>query len=870
MSVESKDFFKFKCRLGLQERGLDHQQKYLDRLDYEMRVILSVEFEVYFLVVADMVNWAKDQGIPCGPGRGSAAGSLVSYCLKITELDPIKYNLIFERFLTEARVRAGAGMCDIDLDFCEVRRHEVVEYLKVKYGEDCVAHIGTYGTMKARGAIREAARVLQQPLDISDKLANLVLPPIEGKPQPLSVCYEEVPELAAFRNQPDTPEQTILILAEQFEDLKRSAGTHAAGIVLSPEKISRIIPLYKGKDGNPTSQVEMNTLEKLGLIKFDILGLRTLTTIRTCTDLIKERSGEDLDISAIPLDDGPTFSMLNTGDTIGIFQFSGSGGIRDLLVQLQPKTLEDLSLLNATFRPGPLRSGLADQIIKVRRGEEIADYLIEDLKPILDVTAGVCIYQEQALEIFRKIAGFSAEESEGARRGIGKKKKEILDALKDQFIQGCINNGHREEAAQALFAQIQGLAAYQFNLSHSLLYSFISYQTAYLKTHYPTEFVCACLISDSDEHDKLSKYISYCQDVGIAVLPPDVNESGQTFSIPRDRVVRFGLQAIKGLGKGTVQAILKERARAGDFSSIEDFVIRTLFEIPSVNSKVVEALILAGALDRFGINRASSSAFIESMGEYRRLTTSYTNKLTTFHKRTQAWTEREREIEVYKDAKGAGAKGLKRPVPLKEPELPEIPARPPIPELPPLPLLEQFKTELHLLGCFITGHPLDLVDGTSPITLKTIQDGDCPFSTVTIPAVLLSIKEATSKNTKKKFAYLRIGDKTTSMEAVIFPAAYEQIGSSLEIGSPCDWTLRVKYITSDTTTISRVSIANMKLILSEDTPSITKIKSSYLVELLLEGQDKLHNYVKQLDPTRIEIKLVDGSTIHIQGNKQKQ
>lgn len=449
-------FLRFRCEKGFAQRNLPRIPLYLDRMEEELGVIISMGFAGYFLVVSDFLTWARSQGIGIGPGRGSGAGSLVVYCLYITHIDPIKYKLIFERFLNPARV----SLPDLDLDFDETRRDEVISYLSRKYGQDNVSHIGTFGSMKAKAAIRAVTRTLEYPYEVGDKLANLVLPPIAGRTQNLQTCYKQVEELEKARHSPQT--SLILKWAESFEERIQNFGTHASGIVISDTPIKETIPLARSKDQIVT-QWEMYGVEKAGLVKFDLLGLRALTTIDKCLSLIHETTGQHINIFDIPVDDQDVYKQLSHGDTTGVFQLEGSSGITDLLIKLEPTCLEDMSLLVALYRPGPLASGMVTQLLDVRHGKQEPKYLLPELAPILQETGGMIVYQEQVLEIGKQLAGYTLAEADLFRRAVGKKKPEEMEKQRQKFLGGMKDKGFEESRAAELFEQIQAFADYGFN-----------------------------------------------------------------------------------------------------------------------------------------------------------------------------------------------------------------------------------------------------------------------------------------------------------------------------------------------------------------------------------------------------------------------
>lgn len=813
--TELDQYFKFKCFKGLRARGLDKSKKHIERLNYEITVIQNMSFCGYFLVVMDILNWARNNKIPAGPGRGSVAGSLVAYCLNITQLDPVKYNLLFERFLNPDRI----SQPDCDLDFCELKRDKVVEYVKEKYGNDHVAGIGTYGSMKAKAAIRDVARVLGYEYTVGDKLAKLTLPPIAGKPQPLKTSYEQVPELAAAREQSNTKEGKVLYWAEKFEGRIRSYGQHASGYIISGSPIYNRIPLYIGKDSQPTTQFEMENVEEVGLIKFDFLGLRALTTIQRCIDMVLERHNINIDIDNIPLDYEDVYTILQQGDVKGIFQLEGSQGIKDMVVMVKPKNLEDISLIAAVYRPGPLSSGLVDQIVKVRNGTAEPEYLVPELEPILKDTAGVLIYQEQAMQICRDLAGYTMAESDTMRKAIGKKKQELMDEQKVKFISGMTSNGFEITIAEKLFETIQGFAKYSFNYAHALSYAFIGYQTAYLKAYYPLEFICSCLVSDSDEVEKIIKYLDYCRNHGIKVLSPSVNHSEYEFCIEGDNTIRFGLGAIKNLGK-PAEVIVDERKKNGPYKDIIDFANRT--DLSKINRKKLESLVYAGAFDQLGATRASLIETIEDIYRYNEEKERYDSKLETYNKRIVDYWQRQEEIIQWdllnKEAKKqARLDGKKKPGNVKIPQKPDKPNLPTLSDIPEISESDKFVYEKEMMGFYISGHPLDIIEEKSNYSIEYIKENaenKQKFKLIAIPSI---IKDITTNKTKKRMAYVTLEDKTGMIDAILLPNLYDKFKHLLDIKLPARYSIESDVIEGDTSKIVKARIKEITML-----PSIRK------------------------------------------------
>ena len=598
-------------REKLQEKineGLIPEEKfneYSERLETELKIILEMGFSGYFLVVADFINYAKSNGIPVGPGRGSAAGSLVAYALGITEVDPIPYNLIFERFLNPERI----SMPDIDIDFCGEGRDEVIRYVTEKYGADKVAQIGTFGTMSAKAVVKDVGRVLGIPYADVDRVSKLI-PSFRGKVFSIDKAIKEVKELKdLIKSSPQL--QEMIELAKPLENMVRHSSTHAAGIVIANEPLADHIPLYKGSKDEIVTQFDMNSIEELGFVKFDFLGLKTLTVIDKTLKLIKENYDSDqwVQIARIPLNDKKVYELLTTGRTRGIFQIESSG-MKDVLIKLQPTQFEDLIALLALYRPGPLDSGMVDDFIKRRHGKQKTQFPLPDLKEILSDTYGLFVYQEQIMQTASVVAEYSLGEADLLRRAMGKKKPQEMKAQRDRFLKGAKKKGIKDNKAKEIFDAMEKFAEYSFNKSHSTAYALITYQTAYLKAHFPAEFMAALLSVDSGNTDKVISSITECKQMGIAVLAPDVNESMAGFTASEGKI-RFGLSGIKNVGGGTVQAIIDAREEKGNFESIFDFCERV--EARKLNRRTFESLIKSGAFDSLGAHRACLVESVEML-----------------------------------------------------------------------------------------------------------------------------------------------------------------------------------------------------------------------------------------------------------------
>ena len=568
--------------------------EYERRLSYEIDMIKQMQYPGYFLIVWDFIRYARERGIPVGPGRGSAAGSLVAYCLRITDVDPLDFDLIFERFLNPERV----SLPDIDIDFCERRRGEVIEYVTRKYGRENVAQIITFGTMKAKAVVRDVGRVLEMPFADVDKVAKQIPPALD---MTLDKALEENPTLKEMEHT-DSKVKELLSVARRLEGMTRHASVHAAGVVIAPKAITEYAPLYKGARDEITTQWSMKEIERIGLLKMDFLGLSTLTLIFDAITEIKRTLGVDLDIDTVPLDDAKTYQIFQEGQTYGIFQFESSG-MREILRKARPQRLEDLIALNALYRPGPLRSGMVDDFIARKQGKTDVTYELPSLEPILAETYGVIAYQEQVMRISNVLAGFSLGEADILRKAMGKKNPDAMAKQRGKFIAGAKALGHNEKKAAHIFDLMEHFAGYGFNKSHSTAYAFLAYQTAYLKANYPWHFAAALLTIESQNTEKLAMYLGECRDRGIPVLPPDVNASQLRFTVEPGRGVRFGLTAIKNVGEGAIESLLAVRATQGQIQSLH--VLCENLDLRLANKRVFESLVKAGACDSLALADAT-------------------------------------------------------------------------------------------------------------------------------------------------------------------------------------------------------------------------------------------------------------------------
>jgi DNA polymerase-3 subunit alpha len=597
-----ESYLEERCVAGLKERyGDPVPDEVMDRLEHELTVINEKGFAPYFLITADFVAWAKENGIGVGPGRGSAAGSIIAYSLGITNLDPIENGLLFERFLNPER----SEMPDIDIDFDDERRGEVIDYVREKYGDDHVAQIITFGTMKARAAVRDAGRVLGYPYGVPDRISKMILDELGATIQGSIKASSEF--RADYEDNKDT--KRIVDAATSLEGIVRGEGVHAAGVVICPDPVSEHVPVkYDTKGGAVITQWDGPTVAELGLLKMDFLGLRTLTVIADAVRNIEANHGARIDPDTIPLDDPELFALLRRADTAGVFQVE-SPGMRELLKKMRPETFADVVAILALYRPGPLQSGMVDDFVERKHGRREITYYDERLKPILEETYGTVVYQEQVMRISMEMSGFSAAKADKLRKAMGKKKKDVLAKLKADWVSGAEDNGYDPRLAERMWNDIEPFAEYAFNKSHSAAYGMLTMQTAYLKAHYPNEYMAAVLTSYQGKTDKIVKYVAECNRAGMTVLPPDVNSSGRDFTaVPEG--IRFGLAGIRGVGEGVVESIIEARESGGTFDSLHDFCDRV--DMRHMNKKTIEALVKAGAFDSTGYTRKHLYALMDS------------------------------------------------------------------------------------------------------------------------------------------------------------------------------------------------------------------------------------------------------------------
>jgi DNA polymerase-3 subunit alpha len=751
--VSLDDYLDELAREGLEHRLKDItdpeiRQNYYERLEYELGVIKGMKFPGYFLVVADFINYAKQNGIPVGPGRGSSAGSLVAYALKITDLDPIRHVLLFERFLNPER----RSMPDIDVDFCIRGRAQVIQYVKSKYGADRVAQIATFGTLKAKAAIRDVGRAIGLSFAETDAIAKLIPAPKQGFDYPLTEAMKMEPRLLEMMKA-DPRVKTLIEHALRLEGLVRHASTHAAGVVLSNLPLVDHLPLFVDKEGGIVTQYDMSCVEKIGLVKFDFLGLKTLTLIYECLKLIEVTRGEKIDISALKLDDKKTYRTLCNGNTTGVFQLE-STGIREMTVKIRPNCFEDLVAILALYRPGPLDSGMAEEYIKRKHGKEKISYLHPLLETILKDTYGVIVYQEQVMQIAQVLAGYTMGDADILRRAMGKKDPEEMAAQRERFVDGAKKKKIDEKKAAEIFDQMETFARYGFNKSHSAAYALISYHTAYLKTHYPVEFMAALMTSEMADTDKVIKNLAECREKGIEVLAPDINESRADFTPVADKI-RFGLAAVKNVGEKAVEIILEQRGAEGPFRSLWDFCRRV--DLTSVNRRVLENLIKCGAFDS---TQASRARMFGALDEAMRAGQSF--------QRDQA----SNQMDIF-GMVGMAAKGVQR-ADENYPNVAEWSAQ------------ESLAYEKEALGFYISGHPLDkyerVLKKISSGIIGAVKDKAAPGE-IRLGGVVSSLK---LRNTKKgeRYANFNLEDKSGFLEVITWPDVYKKCGDLLGGDAP--------------------------------------------------------------------------------------
>ncbi|MDO4684125.1 MAG: DNA polymerase III subunit alpha [Candidatus Saccharibacteria bacterium] len=716
-------------------------EEQLERLDMEFGVLDKMGYNGYFLIVQDFINWGKSQGIIFGPGRGSAAGSIIAYALNITDLDPLKYDLLFERFLNPDRI----SMPDIDIDIQDTRRNEVIEYCANKYGHERVANICTFGTMAARASVRDVARVLQVPYGESDRLAKLIPPPVQGRHIPIKKSLVEDADLKKeYESNPTA--KTVYDFAGQLEGTIRSHGVHAAGVVIAPDDLVKFVPLEMAQKGVVATQYPMGPVEELGLLKMDFLGLSNLSIINNALRIIRKVYKTEIDLSTLPLDDQKTYELFQRGDTTGVFQLE-SAGMKRYLRELKPSVFEDIIAMVALYRPGPMQ--FIDSFIKRKHGEEEITYLHPGMENSLKNTYGILVYQEQFMQISKEWCGFTGGQADTLRKAVGKKKIDLMQKVKPEFVEGAIKvGGATKEIAEQFWAALEEFANYCFNKSHAACYGLIAYWTAYLKAHYPDAFMAALMTSDQDDTERLAIEMTECKHMGISVLSPDVNESFVEFAVvPGENKIRFGMAAVKGVGVGAVEELLRAREE-GKFTSIEDFAKRV--STSKFNRKAWESLIKCGAFDSFG-DRSDLLFNLDT--------------ITAFAQKTQKEAA-SGQTDLFgllgEEAKGVQATMQLQTAPAKHTDK------------------ERLMWERELMGLYISAHPLDsyatyLSEQTQPLTrLKPDYDG----REMTIGGIITSVRTIITKS-GTKMAFVALEDKFGEGEVIVFPNLFEQVGAKL-------------------------------------------------------------------------------------------
>ena len=770
-------------RLMKEDRQRHPLADYEARLTAEIEMIKKMRFAGYFLIVWDFIHYARAQGVPVGPGRGSAAGSLVSYSLRITDVDPMQYELLFERFLNPERI----SMPDIDIDFCMRRRGEVIEYVRKKYGAESVAQIITFGTMAAKAVLKDAGRALDMPYGDVDRLAKMI-------PTTLNISLEDAlkqsPQLEAACKEGKVKE--LIEVALRLEGLARHASTHAAGVVISPRPLTEIVPLYKSNKDEITTQYDMNALGRIGLLKMDFLGLTTLTILDDSVGMIKQNRGIDLDLTTLPLDDAPTYALFARGDTTGIFQFE-SHGMRDILKRYQPTHIEDLTALNALYRPGPIQGGVIDEFIARKQGKKKVTYDLPELEEILAETWGVIVFQEQVMKIANRLAGYSLGDADILRSAMGKKKADVMAAQREKFLAGCAAGKVPAKKATKIFDLMEEFGLYGFPKAHACAYALLAYQTAYLKVHYPVEFMASMLSSEAGNTEKVVKYINEARGMGIRVLPPDVHESGLYFT-PVGDDIRFGLAAIKNVGENTAKAICEARSVQGRFRTLLEF--SEAIEPKFLNKRVLESLVKAGALDCTGGSRGRLFAAIDQA-------------ISRGQKKHQEKTVGQGGLFL------AGPNASHDSQPWQETELPEADD---------WSEEQQLAGEYSVLGFYISGHPLDKYAGRlkdlNAAELATMESRK-NNEDIVVAGIIVQIRPMRSRR-GARWAILTLQDRTGVIEALVFPEAFGKLESILKSNTP----LLVKGRVAVEDVGTRLIVADARLLdqLADRPPSLLRVR----------------------------------------------
>ncbi len=797
--------------------------EYESRLTNEIRMIQRMKFAGYFLIVWDFIHYARTQGVPVGPGRGSAAGSLVSYALRITDVDPLQYDLIFERFLNPERVSNP----DIDIDFCMRRRGEVIEYVTQKYGRDNVAQIITFGTMAAKAAIKDVGRALDMPYGEVDRLAKQIPMTLNIK---LKDALEQSPQLRQAIES-DEKVAELFHIAQRLEGLSRHASTHAAGVVISPVPLTDILPLYKTSRDEITTQYDMKALDRLGLLKMDFLGLTTLTVLDDAIKLIAQNRGEKIELDRIPLDDAATYKLFGRGETTAIFQFE-SHGMRDILRRCQPSRIEDLTALNALYRPGPIQGGMIDDFIDRKQGKKKITYDLPELKGILEETYGVITYQEHVMQAAKVLAGFTLGEADILRRAMGKKKREEMAKQREKFLNGCLANKIPAKKAERIFDLMEEFSGYGFPKAHACTYAMLAYQTAYLKTHFPVEFMSALLTSETGNTDKVVKYLNEARGMGITVQPPDVNSSDLYFT-PVGEAVRFGLAAIKNVGEGTAKAILESCGRLGGFKTIFDFCDDVDPRV--LNKRALESLIRSGAMD--------------SLGAREQLLATMDDAITSAQK-----------MGHHRSVGQSGLFGGSVPAPGFQRELREAD---------PWAEHDRLAGEYATLGFYVSGHPLSKYSGRlrelRAVSLGAVE-GRRSGEEIAIAGIVVAIRQMRSRR-GARWAILSLQDETGMVDVLVFPESFSKLEPVLKNGAMLFLRGRVNVEDAGT----RVAASNAKPIEDVAEPPVAMIRVRLARESvndeLLDSINEILGERPGVCPVEFELISTDGETVCIQSSK---
>ncbi|MBE6021339.1 MAG: DNA polymerase III subunit alpha, partial [Clostridiales bacterium] len=818
----TEEYLKYLCEKGLKNRYGDESELHRERLEYEFGTIVNMGYVEYFLIVWDFINYARENGIVVGPGRGSAAGSIVAYCLHITDIDPIKYNLIFERFLNPERI----SMPDIDIDFCYERRQEVIDYVISKYGKDKVSQIITFGTLKAKAVIRDVGRALNMPYGEVDAIAKKI--PFDLH-MTIDRALEMNPDLKKDYEE-NIKVKELLDMGRALEGMPRHASTHAAGVVIANKPIDEYVPLYNSDKGLAT-QFPMGTVEELGLLKMDFLGLRNLTVIRDAIEMIKENHGVEIDFSKMDYDDPKVYQLIASGNDYGVFQLESSGMIA-FMKNLKPDCFEDIVAGVALYRPGPMDS--IPKYIENKKNPDKIEYIHPSLKPILGVSYGCLVYQEQVMQIVRDLGGYTYGRSDLVRRAMGKKKMDVMQEERNNFvygklddagnveIAGCIRNGIPEEAGHQIFDDMVKFAEYAFNKSHAAAYAVLAYETAYLKTYYPEEFMAALMTSVMGDSNQIAKYIRNCNEMGIKVLPPDVNRSGKRFSVQEGQI-RFGLLAIKNVGEGVIDEILRVREEKGEFKDFFSFINNV--DIHQINKKAVESMIKAGAFDSLGAYRAQLMAVYEKQIESAQNT---------------AKKNIEGQLSLFQDFSQSIQEAIGDQV---------------------LPSVAEFPSEIllsmekEMLGLYITGHPLEqyrkAIERVSSIDTEILahadDNGEVFDGMQAVIAGMITSKKTLITKTNKRMGFIQLEDFYGSVEVIVFQNKYEEAEKFFDSDEPVVVKGRISMKEEELPKIVAESVALLDKNLPERLNNIQKGQTSSKKE----GTDK--NKTADLKPIVLRI-----------------